>query len=56
MLMMNWVSMTTSTEKSDAATAQDYFYNKSLHLYNDTRHYFPVLNMRPEFIPVGDSK
>ena len=56
MLYLNWVSMTTGTERSDAAAAQDYFYNKSLHIYNDTRDYFPTLNLAPEFVPVGDSK
>ncbi len=56
MLYMDWVSMTTSNEMSDSATAQDYFYNKSLHIINDTRDYFPVLNLQPEFVPVGDSK
>lgn len=48
--------MTTTNELSDSATAQDYFYNKSLHIINDTRDYFPVLNLQPEFVPVGDSK
>ena len=56
MMYMDWVSMTTDNEMSDSATAQDYFYNKSLHIINDTREYFPVLNLQPEFIPVGDSK
>ena len=56
MLHLNWVSMTTDTELSDAAASQDYYYNKSLHLYNDTREYFPVLNLATEFVPVGDSR
>jgi hypothetical protein len=56
LLYMNWVSMTTEIESSDAAASQDYFYNKSLHLYNDTRDYFPTLNLNPEFVPFGDSK
>ena len=45
MLQMEWVSMTTDIEASDSAAAQDYFYNKSLHIINDTRDYFPVLNL-----------
>jgi hypothetical protein len=56
MLYMDWVSMTTKNEMSDSATAQDYFYNKSLHIINDTRDYFSSLNLQPEFVPVGDSK
>jgi hypothetical protein len=56
MLYLNWVSMTTDTELPDATASQSYFYNKSLHLYNDTRDYFPVLNLAPEYVPVGDSK
>ncbi len=53
---MDWVSMTTNNEMSDSATSQDYFYNKSLHIINDTRDYFPTLNLQPEFVPVGDAK
>ena len=53
---MDWVSMTTETEEKDAASSQSYFYNKSLHIYNNTKDYFPTLNFNPEYIPVGDSK
>lgn len=53
---MDWVSMTTETESGNAATAQNYYYNKSLHIYNNTKDYFPTLNLNPEFVPVGDSK
>jgi len=55
-LYMDWVSMTTETEGSNAASAQSYYYNKSLHIYNNTKDYFPTLSLNPEFIPVGDSK
>lgn len=53
---MEWVSMTTDLESTDSAAGQSYFYNKSLHIINDTHEYFPVLNLQPEFIPAGDSK
>ena len=56
MLYMDWVSMTTESEKSDSAASQNYFYNKSLHLYNNTKDYFPTLNLNSEFVPVGESK
>jgi hypothetical protein len=55
-LYMDWVSMTTDTEGKDAASSQSYYYNKSLHIYNNTKDYFPTLNLNPEFVPVGDSK
>ena len=55
-LQMEWVSMTTESEKGNAASAQNYYYNKSLHIYNNTKDYFPTLNLNPEFVPVGDSK
>lgn len=48
--------MTTDIESSDAAASQNYFYNKSLHIINNTKDYFPVLNLNPEFVPFGDSK
>ena len=53
---MDWVSMTTDTEYKDSASSQSYYYNKSLHIYNDTNDYFPPLNFNSEYIPVGDSK
>lgn len=48
--------MTTETEEKDAASSQSYYYNKSLHIYNYTKDYFPTLNLNPEFVPFGDSK
>lgn len=48
MLFMDWVSITTESEKSDSAASQNYFYNKSLHLYNNTVNYFPTLNLNSE--------
>ena len=48
--------MTTETEQKDSTSSQSYYYNKSLHIYNNTKDYFPTLNLNPEFIPVGDSK
>ncbi len=53
---MDWVSITTETEEADPATSQSYFYNKSLHIINDTRDFFPVLNLQSEYVPFGDSK
>lgn len=47
--------MTTDTEASTSAGSTTY-YNKSLHIYNNTKDYFPTLNLNPEFIPAGDSK
>lgn len=55
-LFMDWVSMTTETEEKDSASSQSYYYNKSLHIYNNTKDYFPTLNLNPEFVPVGNSK
>jgi len=55
LLYLDWVSMTTDTEQADALASQSYLYNKSLHLYNDTREYFPVLNLASEYVPVGDA-
>lgn len=48
--------MTTDTEYKDAIASQSYYYNKSLHIYNNTKNFFPTLNINPEFIPVGDSR
>ena len=53
---MDWVSMTTDTESQDATSSQSFFYNKSLHIYNNTKDYFPTLNLNPEYVPVGNSK
>lgn len=50
---MDWVSMTT---RNEAASSQNNLYNKSFHIYNHTKDYFPALNFLPEFIPAGDSK
>ena len=55
-LFLDWVSMTTDTEQHDSASSQSYFYNKSLHIYNNTKDYFPTLSLNPEYLPVGDSK
>lgn len=55
-LYMDWVSMTTETEQKDATSLQSYYYKKSLHIYNNTKDYFPTLNLNSEFVPVGDSK
>jgi hypothetical protein len=55
-LYLDWVSMTTETEEKDATASQSYYYNRSLHIYNNTKDLFPTLNYNPEFVPVGDSK
>ena len=54
-LFMDWVSMTTEAEGKEATSAQSYYYKKSLHIYNNTKDYFPTLNLDPGYIPVGNS-
>ena len=53
---MDWVSQSTPPEQVDATAAQTYYYNKSLHVYNQTKNFFPTLNLDPAFVPVGTSK
>lgn len=54
-LLMDWVNLTTENEKKDSPNSVNVF-NRSLHFYNNTKNYFPTLNLQPEFVPVGDSK